>query len=340
MHEIFTVRILSTTKGCDFTIKNEDKESITLLIPKSISESREYSDYALTTYCLLQELSVPTQLSIQCVTCNQLAYYLTGKVSQQRNKITDYIKCGINELDEKGIIIKQKEFSKHYILDCNNLWINTDSGNFTKIYFNEVQQIFKIKNINNFALLRYFIFVIGTLNWNITVYLPNGEYKNGVVGNFTIDYLAKKTGISKRSAIEYNKILEKEKLLYVYRQKDFVVDEENNIKSLSNIYGRYCDMEYVEAFANNQKEYKKSYRYIKNNQEITNNKRRLAQMYQQLLKGKREKYTEKQITDIYKYVISENQKYERMYEKNKCEDYLDKIRDTDIFNKYEFLKRE
>ena len=26
-----------------------------------------------------------------------------------------------------------------------------------------------------------------------------------------------------------------------------------------------------------------------------------------------------------------------MYEKNKCEEYLDKIRDTDIFDKYEFL---
>ena len=51
-------------------------------------------------------------------------------------------------------------------------------------------------------------------------------------------------------------------------------------------------------------------------------------------------YTEKDITDIYNYVIEENQKYERMYEKNKCEDYLDKIRDTDIFDKYEFLKRE
>ena len=144
-----------------------------------------------------------------------------------------------------------------------------------------MQQIFKIKNINNFTLLRYFIFIIGTINWNITVYLPNGEYKNGVVGNFTIDYLAEKAGISKRSAIEYNKILEKEKLLYIYRQNDFVVDDKNNIKSLSNIYVRYCDMEYIETFANNKKEYKQSYRYIKNNQEISNNKRRLAQMYQQ-----------------------------------------------------------
>ena len=46
------------------------------------------------------------------------------------------------------------------------------------------------------------------------------------------------------------------------------------------------------------------------------------------------------ILNIYNYVIEENQKYERMYEQNKCEDYLDKIRDTDIFDKYEFLNRE
>ena len=340
MHFYFTLMILTIMKGCDFTIKNEDKEPITLLIPKSISESHEYSDYALAVYCLLQELSVPTQLSIQCVTCNQLVYYLTGETSQQRNKITDYVKCGINELDEKGIITNLKEFSKHYILDCQKLWINTENESFTKIYFNEVQQIFKIKNINNFTLLRYFIFIIGTLNWNITVYLTNGEYKNGVVGNFTIDYLAQKVGISKRSAIEYNKMLEKEKLLYVYRQNDFLIDKENNIKSLSNIYGRYCDTDYIETFANNQKEYKQSYRYTKNNREIANNKRRLSQMYQQLLKGRGEKYTEYEIKEIYNYVIEENQKYERMDKKNECKDYLDKIRDINIFDKYDFLKRE
>lgn len=203
-----------------------------------------------------------------------------------------------------------------------------------------MQQIFKIKNINNFTLLRYFIFIIGTINWNITVYLPNGEYKNGVVGNFTIDYLAEKAGISKRSAIEYNKILEKEKLLYIHRQNDFVIDDKNNIKSLSNIYGRASDIEYITTFAKNQQKHYESYRYLENNNKKANNKRRLAQMYQQLIKRGGKDYTEKDILDIYNYVIEQNQKYERMYEKNKCEDYLDKIRDTDIFNKYKFLKRE
>lgn len=312
----------------------------TLLIPKSISDNKEYSNYAVTVYCLLQELSVPTQLSVQCVTCNQLVFYLTGDTSQQRNRITDYIKCGIRELVDNNVIRKIEEFSKHYILDCQNLWINSLQGNFTKIYFEEIQTIFSVKSINQFSLLRYFIFLIGTLSGKITVYLENGEYKNCVVGNFTIEYLARLSGLGERTVIEYNKILEKKHLIYIYRQKDFVFEEDNGIRQLPNVYGRYCDVEYVNNFAKNQKQYKESYNYRKNNHEKANAKRKLAQMYLQIKKGKGEKYTEREILDIYHYVLEENKKYERMYEKNKYEDYLDKIRDVSIFEKYEFLNGE
>lgn len=321
-------------------MKHIFENKITLLIPKSISDSNEYSNYSIATYCLLQELSVPNQLPIQCVTCNQLVFYLTGEVSQQRNRMTDYIKCGIRELIDNGIITKLDEFSKHYVLDCNNLWIDSSQGNFTKIYFSEIQQIFSIKNINQFSLLRYFITLMGTLSGKITVYLENGEYKNCVIGNFTIDYLAQLAGISNRSVIEYNKILEEHKLIYIYRQKDFIFEEDNSIRQLTNVYGRYDDSEYIDMFAKNQKQYKDSYKYRKNNHEKANSKRKFAQMYQQLLRGKGEKYTEQEITDIYNYVITENKKYERMYEKNGYEDYLDKIRDIDVFDKYDFLKGE
>lgn len=310
------------------------------MIPKSISDNKEYSNYAVTVYCLLQELSVPTQLSVQCVTCNQLVFYLTGDTSQQRNRITDYIKCGIRELVDNNVIRKIEEFSKHYILDCQNLWINSLQGNFTKIYFEEIQTIFSVKSINQFSLLRYFIFLIGTLSGKITVYLENGEFKNGVVGNFTIEYLARLSGLGERTVIEYNKILEKKHLIYIYRQKDFVFEEDNGIRQLPNVYGRYCDVEYVDNFAKNQKQYKESYNYRKNNHEKANAKRKLAQMYLQIKKGKGEKYTEREILDIYHYVLEENKKYERMYEKNKYEDYLDKIRDVSIFEKYEFLNGE
>ena len=254
--------------------------------------------------------------------------------------MSDYIKCGINELVDNHIIKKVDEQQKHYILDCSNLWTNTSKEFFTIITFGEVQKIFNVENVNNFLLLRYFVSLISTISSKITVYLENGEYKNRVVGNFTIDYLSELSGITDRTIIEYNKILEEIGLIYIYRQEDFVLDKENNIKRLNNIYGRTSDIEYITTFAKNQQKHYESYYYLENNNKKANNKRRLAQMYQQLLRGGGKDYTEKDINAIYNYVIEENQKYERMYEKNKCEEYLDKIRNTDIFDKFSFLNRE
>ena len=320
-------------------IKIENKTNITLLIPEKLIFDNTFSNYSLAVYCVLRTLSQPTQLSIQCVTQEQVEFYLTGQLSNRR-RMSDYIKCGINELVENHIIEKNDIVQKHFILDCTNLCTNESQEHFAIITFEEVKKIFNVENTNNFLLLKYFCSLIWTISSKITVYLENGEYKNRVVGNFTIDYLSELSGIGVRTIIEYNKILEEIGLIYIYRQEDFVIDKENNIKRLNNIYGRAFDIEYITTFAKNQQKHYESYRYLENNNKKANNKRRLAQMYQQLLKGGGKDYTEKDITDIYSYVIEQNQKYERMYEKNKCEDYLDKIRDTDIFDKYEFLKRE
>lgn len=284
-------------------------------------------------------LSQPTQLPTLCITQNQIEFYLTGELSKRR-LMSDYIKYGIKELTDNHIVEKIEEQQKHYILDCSNLLVNHSKEFFTVITFGEVQKIFSVENINNFLLLRYFVSLMSTVSSKITVYLDNGEYKNRVVGNFTIDYLSELSGITGRTIIEYNKILEEIGLIYIYRQEDFVLDKDNNIKRLNNIYGRSSDIEYITTFAKNQQKHYVSYRYLENNNKKANNKRRLAQMYQQLLKGRGEKYTQYDIKEIYNYIIEENQKYERMYEKNKCEDYLDKIRNTDIFNKFSFLKRE
>lgn len=314
----------------------ESNNEITLFIPESLLENKALSNYSLAAYCVLHALSIPTHMPIQCITQYQIEFYLTGKLSGRR-VMSDYIKCGINELISNHIVKQIEEDKKHYVLDCSNLHIDTTKEHFTILNFSEVQRIFQAENVNNFLLLRYFIFLIGTISSKITVYLENGECKNRIVGNFTIDYLSELSGISERSIIEYNKTLEELGLLYIFRQSDFVIDKENNIKHLSNIYGRPCDMEYIKTFATNQQKYYKSYRYVKNNTSKVNNNRRLAQMYQQLLKGGGTDYTNGEILDIYNYVISENKKYERLYEKKGYEDYLDKIRDVSIFDKYNFI---
>ena len=318
-------------------IEIENKTDIILLIPEKLIFDNTFSNYSLAVYCVLRTLSQPTRLPIQCVTQEQVEFYLTGQLSNRR-RMSDYIKCGINELVENHIIEKNDIVQKHFILDCTNLCTNESQEHFVIITFEEVKKIFNVENTNNFLLLKYFCSLIWTISSKITVYLENGEYKNRVVGNFTIDYLSELSGIGVRTIIEYNKILEEIGLIYIYRQEDFVLDKENNIKRLNNIYGRASDIEYITTFAKNQQKHYESYRYLENNNKKANNKRRLAQMYQQLLRGGGKDYTKKDITEIYNYVIEENQKYERMYEKNKCEDYLDKIRDTDIFDKYEFIK--
>lgn len=280
-------------------------------------------------------------MPIQCITHHQIIFCLTGKTAKQRDKINDYIKCGLNELIDSNQIIKLYEFQKHVVLDCSNLWIDTKKEKFTVITFSEVQKIFKVENINNFLLLRYFILLMWSISSKITVYLENGTCKNRVVGNYTIDYLSEISNISTRTIIEYNKILEDIGLLYVFRSGDFTINKENNnIRRLNNIYGRSDDKEYIDAFGCNQKKYYESYHYKESNIEKANNKRRLAQMYQQLLKGGGTDYTKKEIIAIYQYVISENEKFERMYEKNGYDYYLNKIRDIDIFEKYDFIKEK
>ena len=42
--------------------------------------------------------------------------------------------------------------------------------------------------------------------------------------------------------------------------------------------------------------------------------------------------------EIYQYVISENNKYNKLYEKEKYTSYLDKIRDISVFDKFDFIK--
>ena len=230
----------------------------------------------------------------QCITPYQIAYLLTGNEFQSKHTL-NYIKCGLDELIKENVILKTNEIQKHYLLDCSNLWIDTERDKFTIITFQEVEEIFKVENTNNFLLLKYFVFLIGTINSKIDIWIDAYQHKNRVVGTLTIDKISELSGISVRSIIEYNKILEQRELIYIHRQNDFIIDSKNNVKQLPNVYGRPCDKLYIDSFAENQKKYHDSYRYVEKTMVSVNNNRRLAQMYQQLIKGNDKKYSKEEI---------------------------------------------
>lgn len=318
----------------------ETKNEVMLLIPKKLYEDCSLSHYAITAYCILKNLHLHNPIFSQCVSLQELIYQFTGKIFDRRNRIYNYIEQGIEELHFGNYIQITGIQQKHYLLDCSNLCFDTTEGNFSNVSFEEVRKIFQIKGVNNYCLLRYFILLMGTLVAKITVMLPDGNSKSGIISNLPISYLAKQMDVSTKTIMDYNKFLEDAKLIYVYRQNDFVMDENNSLKTLPNIYGRYEDKEYINTFAHNQRQYNKSYRQTDENYNNANQKRRLAQMYQHICKGKGNDYSEDEIISVYNYVFSENKKYEELYDKTQYDGYLDKIRDVEVFDKFDFIIKE
>lgn len=311
-----------------------------LWLSEKIYKSDTITVYGLAAYCAIKTLVHSDEKKELCTNVDILSYQLI-KDTQPPRRFLQKIKTGYEELLEQGIINKVGTNSKYDVLDCSNLFITEDTDYFTIITYEEVLKIFQINNVNNLILLKYFIFLIGTISSTIDVYLDPIQHKCRVVGNLTIDYMSKLSGIGSRSIIEYNKILEKENLIYVYRQYDFIINEENGeITTLPNVYGRPVDKVYIDTYAVNQKKYKNSYKYVENNVKGANERRRLAQMYNQLCKGKDSKYSAETIQQIYGYVLQENQKYQKVYEKTQDKQCLNKIRGVGVFKKYGYLNKE
>lgn len=305
-----------------------------LWLSEKIYKSDKITVYGLAAYCAIKTLLHNDEQKEICTNADILSYQLIKNIQPPR-RFLERIKTGYEELLEQGIINKVGTNSKYDVLDCSNLFITEGTDYFTIITYEEVLRIFQIKNVNNLILLKYFIFLIGTISSTIDVYLDPIQHKCRVVGNLTIDYISQLSGIGTTSIIEYNKILEKENLIYVYRQYDFIINEENGeITTLPNVYGRSADKVYIDTYATNQKKYKNSYKYVENNVKGVNERRRLAQMYNQLRKGNDSKYSPETIQQIYNYVLQENQKYQKVYEKTQDKLYLNKIRDIGVFEKY------
>ena len=119
-----------------------DEKYYNIIFPESIYNSPTYSNYSIAVYGILKLLS--TSIKKQCVTPYQISYLITDDDTQSRY-ITNFAKCGIEELINENIITKINEVQKHYILDCKNLWFDTRKEKFAIISANEMFDIFHIK---------------------------------------------------------------------------------------------------------------------------------------------------------------------------------------------------
>ncbi len=124
-------------------------------------------------------------------------------------------------MESAGLIKKIDAFSAtEFIIDMSSLHFeqNTEKGIFyTVITLEEMHRIMNIDTKkDNFAILRYFIILISSICHDKGTYDHSAGYDahTDFVGFMTLDTLADWCGTTKARIIEYNSILEAEKMIY------------------------------------------------------------------------------------------------------------------------------
>ncbi len=318
-----------------------------LFLNNAVIKDKNLDNYDIAVYVALRSL-YDIQVDSQVLTFNMIAYTLYG--GRNYTKYTmNHIKSAFENLRLIGLIKKVDSYSStEFIVDMSGLHFekNISTGVFyTVITLDEVHRIMNIDTKkDNFAILRYFIILISSICHDKGTYDHSSCYDahTDFVGFMTLDTLANWCGTTKARIIEYNSVLETEKIVYTYRHNQSKKDKETGqIMSFSNHYGRYEDKQWIIQFAN---EYiakfnlKETETLVKAEKSKVN--KRYAAIYN-LLEKDFDKYivnfSDADLIGTYKYIHSKNlcneKKLKDIEEETVCYDnILSKIKNEDLFD--------
>lgn len=274
-----------------------------LFIVKRITEDTSISDNAFLVWCGLRSM-MKKGVSEYNITYYILANFLYGRTVKRKELIA--IRKGYQELKAKGYVKELSVYPDRAMkIDLTKLYFKQRSEYFSDLTDEEMQKILNIEcTVSKAKLLRYFTCMIGTFNRSEDI----EEQYRGKVGGLHLDYFHNLIGISKQSVINYNKILEENKLLFIIRHKDFYqnVNEKGQsvLREIPNTYSRWCDKELAIKFS----ESTYGYIYFTTQKDIAttkaNKNRSLAQKYLNFCHGK--EYNIETIREMYSYCYEWN----------------------------------
>lgn len=318
-----------------------------LFLNNKIIRNLKLDNYEVAVYIALRSL-YDSQLDSQVVTINTIAYMLYGNKDYTKYTV-NHIKNAFISLESLGLIKKIDSFSTtEFIVDMSNLHFEQNTGKgifYTVITIEEVRRIMNIDTKkDNFAILRYFIILISSICHDKGTYdhSTGCEEHTDFVGFMTLDTLADWSGTTKARIIEYNSILEAEKIIYIYRHMQHKKDQETGqIMSFSNHYGRYEDKQWIVQFAN---EYVSTFKLKETETLVKAEKSKINKRYAaiyNLLSWDFDKYignySDAELIETYKYIHSKNicneKKLDVVEEDSSYEDILGKIKNEDLFDK-------
>ena len=291
------------------------------------------------------------------VSLNLLMYELFGNCNYNRSDYK-HIADGLSGLIENKLVsVVEKVTSSEWIIDLSGLVIETKKkGNehFTTITDEDLYFIMNYasengkRGIDRLAFVRYFINLIGSINFHQGIYLDAaGTKKTNFVGYMSQEYLYKLSGISKNTLIKFNDILENNEIIYFYHHNKNKQEDDGSYRAVTNHYGRYKDREAIIQFAL-QYENKKGIA-DKLTDAVSNRHKALANMYRELVNGRGLNYSNNLIREIYNYIHKCNVEIQKSIDEKNAQKYLtdsdrryikkleEKLRDEKVFAKYDFL---
>lgn len=318
-----------------------------LFLNNTVIKNINLSDYEIAVYVALRSL-YDSQKELQYITYNSVVFELCNNLQISR-RCMDHIKSALDSLMKKGFIKKLDSYSTtEFILDMSGLHFeqNTEKGIFyTVITLDEVHRIMNIDTKkDNFAILRYFVILISSICHDKGTYdhCAGCTSYTDFVGFMTLDTLADWCGTTKARIIEYNSILESEKMVYIYRHSQNKKDKKTGqIMSFSNHYGRYEDRQWIVQFAN---EYVATYNLKETETLVKAEKSKVNKRYAaiyNLLEKDFDKYinnySDTELIGTYKYIHGKNicnEKELRDVEEGSVayDDILGRIKNEDLFD--------
>lgn len=330
------------------------EHDIKIYVPKFLLNKDCCSAHALSAYCLLQYFVSAFRSEDLYLSYKQVIYTVINKIYYEKESLfLKWFKLGIEELNNLNIIEVIEDTKKAIHVQCkttkkilndNEFSANIEDKSFVVIYFKEIQKIFKeFSGIKKYTILKYFIVLMATLNGNLIVRLDDKDAgKKGVVGNLSLSELSEYAQCSEKSVVYYNKLLELLKLIHIYRGNTIVMREEDTktMIVMHNIYGRYINKNYVDAFGvqNEKMQRNKAQKKIVRNMDELNYKRKYTQQYNYLVEHPDDNcYTEEQIKNIYNFIAAKNSSFIKQYYVTGDKRYLGRVHDLSIFRKYNFI---
>ena len=264
---------------------------------------------------------------------NALSFLLTRSLPVEPNLSKNLID-GINGLKDKGLI-SLNTFGKRneWIIEATafiNVFKLNDKDFYTAIDEEHIEKILKLSKtyyMKSISIVRFYSYLLTTIS-------KTGDKKG--VGFLNSDDMSYHTNLHKNTILNYLKVLEKLKIIYVYRPNDYIIFQTGNIVEIGNTYGRYQDKDIVISMGSEFAETYGEHLKIKHkrlDKSVANKTRGYSHKFRHLKKrieqGLDPEYTYDECKEIYLAMRDLNARYIK-------EGNNERLKDLSVFKTYDF----